>query len=127
MVSRQGYPAHDKEGDSIMRTRWMGMAVLALGATAASVQAQDDRRVLQWAASCAACHGTDGHSGGGMPSLAGRSADELGRMLVEFREGKRFATVMHQHAKGYTDDEIRQIAAHFSQVGKTGKPAGGAK
>ncbi len=110
-----------------MRTWWMGIAVLALGAAAASVQAQDDRRVLQWAASCAACHGTDGQSGGGMPSLAGRDAAELGRLMAEFREGKRFATVMHQYAKGYTDEEIRQIAQHFSQVGKSGKPAGGAK
>ena len=48
-----------------MRTWWMGIAVLALGAAAASVQAQDDRRVLQWAASCAACHGTSGRGGSG--------------------------------------------------------------
>jgi sulfide dehydrogenase cytochrome subunit len=111
-----------------MRTRWMGAAaVLALGAAATDAKAQDDRHVLQWAASCAACHGTDGHSGGGMPSLAGRNADEVGRIMVEFREGKRFATVMHQHAKGYTDEEIRQIARHFSQLGNAGKTAGGAK
>lgn len=111
-----------------MRTRgMMGAAVFALGAAAASGQAQEDRHVLQWAASCAACHGTDGRSGGGMPSLAGRNADELARMMGEFREGKRFATVMHQHAKGYTDDEIRQIARHFSKVGSEARPAGGAK
>lgn len=107
--------------------RWMGGAALALLAIAATAHAEGDRRVLQWAASCAACHGTDGHSGGGMPSLAGRDAAELERMLREFRDGKRFATIMHQHAKGYSDDEMKQIAGYFSQVKGERATVGGAK
>jgi cytochrome c553 len=105
----------------------MSRCALAILAVAATAQAQEDRRVLQWAASCAACHGTDGRSEGGMPSLAGRSEDALVKLMVEFRENKRFATVMHQHAKGYTDEEIRKIARHFSQVKADAKPAGGAQ
>jgi cytochrome c553 len=102
---------------------WMGAIAITALAIASTAHAQNDRRAQQWAASCAACHGTDGRSGGGMPSLAGRDAAELERLMREFREGKRFATVMHQHSKGYTDDEIRQIARHFSQV----KAEGGKK
>jgi cytochrome c553 len=106
---------------------WMGGVALALLAISATAHAQNDRRVLQWAASCAACHGTDGHSGGGMPSLAGRDAGELERLLRDFRDGKRFATIMHQHAKGYTDDEMKQLARHFSQVKAERGSSGGAK
>jgi cytochrome c553 len=71
-----------------------------------------DRPARAWAASCATCHGTDGRAqGGGIPSIAGRSADDLLRTLLEFKNGQRpAATVMHQNAKGYTDDELRRIA-----------------
>jgi sulfide dehydrogenase cytochrome subunit len=34
--------------------------------------------------------------------------------LREFRDGKRSATVMHQLAKGYTDEQIDAIAAYFA-------------
>jgi cytochrome c553 len=31
-----------------------------------------------------------------------------------FRSGKRQATIMHQLAKGYTDDEIARLGAYFA-------------
>ena len=50
-----------------------------------------------------------------MPVLAGRSADELLQILRAFRADQRQpATVMHQHAKGYTDDELRRLARYFA-------------
>ncbi len=75
---------------------------LLLGAMPA--QAQDQARYL--AATCANCHGTDGRSagGGGMPNA--------------FRSGARQATIMHQLAKGYTDEQIAQLADFFSQQKK---------
>lgn len=74
-----------------------------------------DRPARAWAAACAACHGTDGRAQGSMPVLAGRNADELLQILLAFRAGQRQpATVMHQHAKGYSDDELRRIAQHFA-------------
>jgi len=75
-----------------------------------------EREVRTWAAACAACHNTEGRSMGGMPALAGRSADDLYRALIECRTGKRPATVMHQHARGYTEDELRRIADWFAAV-----------
>lgn len=67
------------------------------------------------AATCFTCHGTDGRSVGGVPpSLAGRDRGELVRQMKDFKAGKRPATVMHQHARGYTDAQIEQIAAYFA-------------
>lgn len=77
--------------------------------------AQPDRAARAWAASCAACHGTDGRAAGDVPVLAGRKATELLQALQEFKAGQRGgATVMHQHAKGYSDDELRRIAEYFA-------------
>jgi cytochrome c553 len=86
------------------------------GSACAPAWAQVDHKARQWAASCAACHGTDGRSEGGMPPLAGRNADELYTMMLAFKNGSRPATVMHQHAKGYSEDELKRITEYFSKV-----------
>jgi len=66
------------------------------------------------AAACASCHGTNGVSQPGMPSLAGRGRSELAQQIRDFKSGKRPATVMHQIARGYGDDQIEAIAAYLS-------------
>jgi sulfide dehydrogenase cytochrome subunit len=67
------------------------------------------------AASCFTCHGTNGNSVGNVPpSLAGRDRGELVRMLQDFKTGKRAATIMHQQAKGYTDEQLEIIAGYFA-------------
>lgn len=70
-------------------------------------------RVL--AASCAACHGTNGNSVSGTPVLAGLDKNHFVLQMQAFRSGERSATVMHRHAKGLTVDEIDQLATYFSQ------------
>jgi cytochrome subunit of sulfide dehydrogenase len=67
------------------------------------------------AGNCANCHGTGGLSGGTMPDLAGLAAAYFVDQMRRFRDGTRAATVMHQLAKGYSDEEIAQLAAHFAQ------------
>ncbi|MGL4575680.1 MAG: c-type cytochrome [Burkholderiaceae bacterium] len=67
------------------------------------------------AANCANCHGTKGQAVGGMPSLAGQSRDYLVKQMQDFRDGKRPATIMHQLAKGYTDEQIVLIAEFFAK------------
>lgn len=62
---------------------------------------------------CAGCHGTDGISPGSIPSIACKSADTIEKALKEYRDGKRFSTVMGRHVKGYTDQEIQLIAGFF--------------
>jgi len=66
------------------------------------------------AANCANCHGTDGRSRGGVPSLAGRDKGELIRQMREFRNGKQRSTIMQQLARGYTDAEIEAAAAYLA-------------
>jgi sulfide dehydrogenase cytochrome subunit len=91
-----------------------GLFVSLLGATSwANAQSL---QVKQWAASCAACHGTDGYSEGGMASLAGQNKAEMIKKMNEYKTGKRAATIMHQLSKGYTDEQIEQISAYFASL-----------
>ena len=76
--------------------------------------AQDASTVRLLASNCANCHGTDGKSQGGMPSLADEPKSKLVELLQEFKTGKKPATIMHQISKGYTDAEIDALAAYFS-------------
>ncbi|MCK6403239.1 MAG: c-type cytochrome [Sphaerotilus natans subsp. sulfidivorans] len=97
------------------------VAGIALGWTLAAhaePPSSTDRQARAWAASCAACHGTDGHTlGAEVPRLAGRDPEQIYRALIEFKNGQRpAATVMHQHAKGYADEELRRIAQTFSRT-----------
>ena len=67
------------------------------------------------ALSCAACHGTDGKSPGSIPAIAGKPATFLETTLADFKSGKRPGTVMNRLAKGYSDDEIKALAAYFAE------------
>ena len=50
----------------------------------------------------------------GMPALAGTSKEETLKKLLEFKAGKRPATIMHQLSKGYSDEQLSAIAAWFA-------------
>lgn len=90
------------------------VAALAVAGSAPAL-AQQDLKARSWAASCAACHGTNGHSTNEIKPLAGKDKIAMVKILKEFRAGERkTATVMHQHAKGYSDDQIERIAAYFA-------------
>ena len=82
----------------------------------AQQQKPTDLQVSVWATSCMACHGPDGRAEGTGLSLHGRSADDLLGKLLGYKAGKLRATMMHQHAKGYSDDELRRIAAYFASL-----------
>lgn len=72
------------------------------------------------AASCAACHGTQGNAvGNNQPNetltLAGVDREHLVERLMAFRSGTRTSTVMYHHARGLTLEEIKQLGDYFSQ------------
>ena len=72
------------------------------------------------AASCAACHGTNGNavtnnSGDNNFTLAGINGQYFVAQMLAFKNGSRSATVMHHHAKGLNEDEINLLALYFSQ------------
>ena len=82
--------------------------VLASGSAAANGQ--------RLAASCAACHGTNGAgSGNALPVLAGQPKEALVASMRAFKAGTRPATIMHQISKGYTDKQIDEIAAYLAR------------
>jgi cytochrome c553 len=67
------------------------------------------------AAGCAICHGTDGRSiGKDIVPLAGLPREHIASQMRAFRDGQRPATVMHQIAKGYSDQQIDAMAAWFA-------------
>ena len=66
------------------------------------------------AATCANCHGTNGQARGDMKSLAGEPAEKIITMMNAYKSGALPATIMHQIAKGYTDEQIRLIAGYFA-------------
>ena len=73
------------------------------------------------AANCTNCHGAKGTvAPGSIPSLDGLQKEYVIEQMKAFREGKRQATIMHQLAKGYTDEQINLIAEYFAQK-TTGK------
>lgn len=87
----------------------------AICATATTAHAQDVQ-ARSWAASCAACHGTNGQGGYEVPAIAGRSKADLLTVLKEFKADQRkTATIMHQHSKGYSDAQLERIADYFSR------------
>lgn len=93
------------------------LAALAAGGLAQTAAAADAHYARSLAATCFACHGTDGRSVNGVPpSLAGQNRDYLLKQMQEFRDGKRPATIMHQHAKGYTNEQLELIAGYFASV-----------
>lgn len=95
-----------------------GLAAMLGAAMAGSAGAAEPSSLAlrAQAATCAACHGTDGRAVAGEPmvALAGLPKDAITGPLRAFRDGQRPATVMHQIAKGYTDLQIDQLAAYFA-------------
>lgn len=66
-------------------------------------------------ANCFNCHGTEGRINSAIPSIAGRDKAYLEETLKAFKAGSKQATIMHQLAKGYTDEEIAVLADYFSK------------
>jgi cytochrome c553 len=88
----------------------------ALAAAPLAAPAQDTPAARSLAATCAACHGTDGRSvTNDVAGLAGLPREHIVSQMRAFRDGTRPATVMHQIAKGYSDQQIELMADYFSR------------
>lgn len=62
------------------------------------------------AASCSGCHSA-GATASSIPRLYGRDAGNIMTAMTGFRDGSLPSTVMNRIAKGFSDDELRAIAA----------------
>ena len=96
---------------------WLYFGV-ALFCVATSAQAQnnapDPMQVRSWAAGCSNCHGTNGRAEAGNEALAGANKDDIVKKMMDFKVGRKPATIMHQLAKGYSDEQIVAIAGYFA-------------
>ena len=99
----------------MIRLGLLGLWVLAGSAQAApTVEDTMAQRVL----ACTGCHGPQGRaaSDGYYPRIAGKPAGYLYQQLLSFRDGRRQYTLMANLLAPLTDDYLREIAAHFSQL-----------
>ena len=96
----------------MIRISVFAAATMALAAPPA--MAQDAHLARNLAATCANCHGTNGQARSDMKPLAGVSSEKIVAMLADFKSGAQPATIMHQIAKGYTDEQIQLVAAYFA-------------
>ena len=94
----------------------MQLAVCGAAAAQSPSSANELLRQRTLAAACAQCHGTQGKpvAGSTLPPLAGMPAAYITTQMKAFKSGERPATVMHQLAKGYSDEQIEQLAAYFA-------------
>jgi cytochrome subunit of sulfide dehydrogenase len=86
--------------------------MLALSQSAHAQDAALEVRLL--AASCATCHGHQGKALGVGISLQGQTSAELYRKLTGYKSGEIKGTIMHQHARGYSDVELKSMADYFA-------------
>lgn len=92
------------------------LAALAAGGAALAQPAAAAANARSLIATCANCHGSDGHAiaNAGMATIAGLPKETIVQRMREFRSGARPATVMHQIAKGYSDEQVAAIADHLA-------------
>ena len=92
------------------------VAALPLMASAAGPDDAQKLYTQSLAATCANCHGTEGHAvrDASVPGLAGLQADYIVEQMKAFRSGERKATIMHQIAKGFNDEQTRRLADYFA-------------
>ena len=66
------------------------------------------------ASGCSGCHPVKAGVDTSVKRLVGQDAEQIVAALQAFRSGQRQATVMDRIAKGFTDDQIKAIAAWYA-------------
>ena len=102
-----------------LKTGWLTLGVLMLAASNHArahegSHIEDARKSRALAATCAACHGTNGRAQGVTPVLAGKSREYLIDQMKAFKSDQRQGTIMNQIAKGYDDRQMGQLADYFA-------------
>jgi len=86
--------------------------LLGIGVTAVA-QAQDKTAAL--AATCNNCHGVNGVSvGPSMPSIGGLPEAYLRTVMLQWKSGERYSATMGRLIKGYSDQQIADLAKHYA-------------
>jgi cytochrome c553 len=92
-----------------------GLAGVML-AVSLPASADVSKRMRTISTNCFICHGDKGKSSTAIPGLAGMDKAYFIKQMQDFKSEKRQATVMHQHAAGYTDKEFEEMADFFAAL-----------
>jgi cytochrome subunit of sulfide dehydrogenase len=85
-------------------------ATLAFVVSLAAAQAAE---APPGAAACSGCHASNPRVETPVPPLNGRPAADIASQMVAFKAGQRPGTIMDRIAKGFSEEEIRAIAAWY--------------
>jgi len=112
-------PFEEEHVMKILPSTALGLALaLAVPALQAAPDGAQRLRTRSLAATCAQCHGTDGRAveGEAMIRLAGLPREHLLTQLLAFRTGQRPATIMHQITRGYSQEQLEEVATYFANL-----------
>lgn len=94
------------------------MFLLVCTATLSFAAKYDPVRAEMLSLSCVNCHGNNGKSVTTIPSISG-TKDYLYKTLLNFKNGKNVGGttyMMQKHTKGFSNEELEQLAYYFSQI-----------
>jgi sulfide dehydrogenase cytochrome subunit len=89
------------------------VGLLALNSAQAADPAARRPDVEQIAHACAGCHGTNGHSQTGIPSIAGIDEEAFVSKMQDYKSDKLPFSIMARIASGYTDEDFANLAHFF--------------
>ena len=92
-----------------MRAAGVAVAAICLCLTSTGVGAAEQAA----AAACSACHSTRAKVETPVPRLVGRKPADIVAAMQAFRAGSGNSTVMDRIAKGFSEDEVKAIAAWY--------------
>ncbi|MCX8085102.1 MAG: hypothetical protein N3C60_09305 [Calditerrivibrio sp.] len=91
------------------------MLLFCVGSVMADSKSYDKDEARRISKVCAGCHGTNGAAPGhSMPIIGGQKSEYLYKTMVEFRDGKRYGTVMAKIAIAYDDNKSKLVAEYFA-------------
>ena len=121
MASSPDHVARRPSGARRLRSLTLG-AGIAFSMAAATAVADDhaaEAQVRAWASACLTCHSApQGKETNAIPSLYGKSANDIQNAMRAYASGEKPGLLMQQLAKGYDEDTIRQIALWFQNASK---------
>src|SRR5690606_17347264 len=129
-VQLTGYPAR-LSWESYGPMRIAATALLTLGLIAGAARAAETPAIAgdpaagaAKAATCTACHGVNGNSvTPEWPVIAGQGAAYVRDQVRRIRDGQRPSPLMQPMVKDLTDQDIADLAAHFSVQTPNGQEA----
>ena len=74
----------------------------------------EDLKLRSTANTCSGCHAASGPALTGVPRLEYLTKQEFTKKMLDMKAGRVNGTVMPQIAKGFSDEQIKALAAYFS-------------